>query len=371
MGDAVKHTLCLFTLLLILTSFCLPPSAAAQAAYAYPPEAPSVQAESAILMDVNSKRVLYEKNADEPRPIASITKIMTAILAIEHGRLEDTVIVSPKASRMEGSSIYLRPGERVTLETLLYGLMLRSGNDAAIAIAEHLAGSEDNFAQLMNIKAWELGMDRTRFANPHGLHEEGHFSTARDMALLSSYALKNPVFQEIVKTKTKRVSWPGQEWQRSWLNKNKMLHYYPGADGVKTGYTRKSGRTLVSSATRANQQLVVVTLNDPDDWRDHMRLLDYGFSRYPARVLLKEGQPVPIPDQWRGKEPEARALEVAQTVYYPLAQEELEAVEAAVVFSPQSRQRWLEGKNGEAVGHVRLMFQGEPIAVVPICIRDR
>ncbi|MFO7263675.1 MAG: D-alanyl-D-alanine carboxypeptidase family protein [Bacillota bacterium] len=363
-GDARK--LILWLLLIVCTIPLL--SVAAAPAFPAADGGPAVQAENAILMDVNSKRVLFEKNADEPKAIASITKIMTAILAIEYGRLDDLVVVSPKASRMEGSSIYLRPGERVTLETLLYGLMLRSGNDAAVAIAEHVAGTEENFVYLMNVKAWELGMTHTHFANPHGLDEEGHYSTARDMALLSAYALKNPVFQEIVKTKQKRVAWPGEQWERSWLNKNKMLHFYDGADGVKTGYTRKSGRTLVSSATRGQQQLVVVTLNDPDDWRDHMRLLDYGFSQYPDRLLLKEGQPVPIPAQWPATE---RTLEVAQTFYYPLAADEIEEIAAKVVFSPDARRRWTEGRSGDVVGQVHVVFRGKRIAELPVRIGER
>ncbi len=369
MGYALKLTLCLFSGMFLLTALSMFP-ATAQAEPEVRPhvDVPNVQAESAILMDVNSKRVLFEKNADEPKSIASITKIMTAILAIEYGNLKDTVTVSPHASRMEGSSIYLRPGEQVTLETLLYGLMLRSGNDAAVAIAEHLAETEANFAHLMNVKAWELGMSRTHFANPHGLDEEGHYSTARDMAVLSAYALKNPLFQQIVKTKTKRVSWPGEQWQRSWSNKNKMLHFYDGADGVKTGFTRKSGRTLVSSATRGSQQLVVVTLNDPDDWRDHMRLLDYGFSRYPARLLLKEGQSVPVPTQWPTT---PRSLEVGRSLYYPLAEDELDEIEATVVFSPQSRHRWTDGENGETVGYIRVTFREKPIALMPVRVRDR
>lgn len=353
-GDGMKLVLCL----LLFFAAIMPGQAAA---------APTVQAESAVLLDVDTKRVLYEKNADEPKPIASITKIMTAILAIEYGRLDDLVVVSPKASRMEGSSIYLRPGEQVTLETLLYGLMLRSGNDAAVAIAEHIAGSEENFVKLMNMKAWELGMNRTQFANPHGLDAEGHYSTARDMALLSAYALKNPVFQEIVKTKVKRVSWPGEQWMRSWANKNKMLQFYDGADGVKTGYTKKAGRTLVSSATRGRQQLVVVTLNDPDDWRDHMRLLDYGFSQYPARLLLKEGQLLPVPASWPAAE---RRLEVGRSLYYPLSQNEVEDVKATIVFSPHARSRWEKGSSGEVVGNVHVVFHGKPIGVLPIRIED-
>ncbi len=330
--------------------------------------APAVQAANAIMMDVDSKRVLYQKRPDEKRPIASITKIMTAILAIEYGNLEDQVLISPKASRMEGSSIYLRPGEKVKLETLLYGLMLRSGNDAAVAIAEHLTGSIEAFADLMNAKAWELGMRNTHFANPHGLDQEGHYSSARDMAILSAYALKNPVFQEIVKTEKKRVSWTGEEWQRSWLNKNKMLHFYAGADGVKTGFTRQAGRTLVSSATRNAQQLVVVTLNDPDDWRDHMRLLDYGFSQYPKRMLLKKGQEVPIPPPWK---PLNRRLEVAKTFYYPLTEDEIHDIHVEIILLNQSLHWLKEASKGAKVGQVNVTFRGKQVASLPVQISNK
>lgn len=250
-----------------------------------------VNAESAALIDVKSGRILYSRQGDKRMRIASLTKIMTAITAIEYGQLTDNVTVSKNAYGKEGSSIYLKLHEEMSLHNLLYGLMLRSGNDAATAIAEHVGGTLDGFVYLMNQKAQELDMRNSSFKNPHGLDEEGHYSTANDLAKLTAYALQNPVFQEIVRTKVKKVPNPNESWDYTWLNKNKMLNLYEGADGVKTGYTKLAKRCLVSSATRGNQQLAVVTLNDPDDWVDHSRLLDYGFNHYPLTPLAVKGEP--------------------------------------------------------------------------------
>jgi len=252
-----------------------------------------VSAQSVVLMDVASGRVLYEKNGHEPLRIASITKIMTAIIAIEQGDLDDVVTVSPNAAGVEGSSIYLLPGEKITLEALLYGLMLRSGNDAAVAIAEHIGGSVEGFVFLMNQKAAELGMEDTVFSNPHGLdtHEE-HYSTAYDMALLTAYALQNKTFATIVSTKRKTVPMEGEAWDRVWYNKNRLLSMYPYADGVKTGYTKRAGRTLVSSSTKDGHRLIAVTLNAPNDWQDHMALFEYGFNHYDLVTLAKSGVPI-------------------------------------------------------------------------------
>lgn len=248
-------------------------------------------AEAAALIDVESGRILYSHNGRKKMRIASLTKIMTAIVAIEHGDLSDTVKAGINAYGVEGSSIYLKLGERMTLLHLLYGLMLRSGNDAAVAIAEHVGGSVEGFVLMMNEKAAEIGMADTTFKNPHGLDADGHLSTAEDMARLTAYALKHPVFREIVRTPFIRVPNPGEPWDRLWRNKNKMLHLYPGADGVKTGYTKAAGRCLVSSATRDGRQLAAVTLNDGNDWADHARLLDYGFSQFPLRELYRAGEP--------------------------------------------------------------------------------
>jgi D-alanyl-D-alanine carboxypeptidase len=269
------------------------PSTSAAAQPPSGPQPPATHAKAAALVDVSSGRLLYSLNGDEPMKIASLTKIMTAIVAIEHGKLDDVVQVSKQAAGKEGSSIYLRVGEKITLRNLLYGLMLRSGNDAATAIAEHVGGSVGGFVYLMNWKAEQIGLAHTRFANPHGLDEPNHYSSANDLAKLAAYALHNPVFRDIVRTKVKTAPNPNDPWDYKWVNKNKMLSLYEGADGVKTGYTRQAFRCLVSSATRGGQQLAVVTLNDGDDWRDHAALLDFGFAAYPLQSVVRRGEPVP------------------------------------------------------------------------------
>jgi D-alanyl-D-alanine carboxypeptidase len=268
-------------------------------------------AEAAALIDVKSGRIIYEKNGDKPMKIASLTKIMTAIVAIENGDLSDMVEVSANAAGKEGSSIYLKPGDTMSLHNLLYGLMLRSGNDAATAIAEHVGGSVEGFVYLMNEKAQMIGLTGTQFKNPHGLDEEGHYSTAKDLAKLTAYALRNPVFQEIVKTKTKTTPSPDGKGNYYWYNKNKMLSIFDGADGVKTGYTKLAKRCLVSSATRNGQQLAAVTLNDPDDWADHAKLLNYGFEHYPLSEIVRKGDRI-----------EGTTFVVGKTFVYPLSEEE-------------------------------------------------
>lgn len=255
-----------------------------------PPQPPANQAKAAALIDVASGRLLYSRNGDEPMRIASLTKIMTAIVAIESGRLDSELTVSVRAAGKEGSSLYLKVGEKMTLRNALYGLMLRSGNDAAVAIAEHVGGSQEGFVFLMNRKAEEIGLDNSRFMNPHGLDEAGHYSSANDLAKLTAYALHNPEFRDIVGTKVKTAPNPTEPWDYKWVNKNKMLQMYEGADGVKTGYTKLALRCLVSSATRNGQQLAAVTINDSDDWRDHRNLLDYGFASFVPQTIVREGE---------------------------------------------------------------------------------
>ncbi|WP_407644630.1 D-alanyl-D-alanine carboxypeptidase family protein [Cohnella cholangitidis] len=248
--------------------------------------------------------------------IASLTKIMTAIVAIEHSKLDSTIKVSPLAAGKEGSSLYLKAGDKMTLRNALYGLMLRSGNDAATAIAEHVGGSVEGFAFLMNKKAEEIGLTRSHFMNPHGLDEQGHYSSANDLAKLTVYALHNPDFANIVKTQVKSAPNPNDKWDYKWVNKNKMLTMYEGADGVKTGYTKQALRTLVSSATRGGQQLVAVTLNDGDDWKDHRNLLDYGFAHFPLASVTKNGEPIA-----------GYPFQVANSFSYPFAKGEREQLE--------------------------------------------
>lgn len=322
---------------------------------------PDVSAQAAILMDVASGRVLYEKNADEKKPIASITKIMTAIIAIEHGHLDDMVTISRDAARMEGSSIYLKEGEKMKLHHLLYGLMLRSGNDAAVAIAEHIGGSVEGFAVLMNEKAQYLGMTNSHFVNPSGLDAKDHYSTARDMAKLTVYALRNDVFKAIVATKAIQVPNPGEKWDRKWYNKNKMLHFYAGADGVKTGYTSRAKRTLVSSATRNGQQLITVTLNAPDDWNDSTALLDYGFNVFPSRTVVPKGKvlkTVTVDEQ-------SFNIVAEQTFSYPLSEEERRQLEQKMKTDIKKH----EMAEGRTVGRVVVYLNDKAIGSVPLTVK--
>lgn len=253
-------------------------------------EEPSVSAKSAVLMEKNSGRVLYIKNGHDLLPMASTTKIMTAILAIERGNMEQEVVVGKNASGVEGSSIWLSSGEKMKLKDMLYGLMLSSGNDAAIAIAEHLGGSVKGFVEMMNLKAKEIGANNTNFSNPNGLHDEGHYTTAYDLALISCYAMKNPVFCEIVNTKYKQIPWEGHEYDRVVKNKNKILWQYEGGNGIKTGYTKNAGKCLSAGAQKNGMQLVAVVLNDGDMFKDCMNLLNYGFENYNLYTILEKGE---------------------------------------------------------------------------------
>lgn len=256
---------------------------------AFPVRGMPLSAQSAISMERSNRRVLYEHNAHQKMGMASTTKIMTALIALEQGDLEEMVTVSEQAAGTEGSSMFLRAGEQIKLLDLLYGLLLQSGNDAAIAVAEHIGGDVASFCEQMNQKAEEIGAQNTHFSNPNGLAAEDHYTTAYDLALLTCYALEHPVFAEIVRTKQKRVPWEDRGYDRILTNHNKLLSLYPGSDGVKTGFTKATGRTLVSSATKNGFQVVAVTLRAPDDWNDHIRLLEDAFSRYRFVPVLMEG----------------------------------------------------------------------------------
>ncbi|MDR0862962.1 MAG: D-alanyl-D-alanine carboxypeptidase [Oscillospiraceae bacterium] len=260
-------SICLSALTIITAIF--PTSVAAQAV-----SAPTTSAKSAILIDADSGETLYEQDADIKLQIASTTKILTALVVLERCRLDETVVIKPAYTTVEGSSMYLKAGEKRTVRELLYGLMLSSGNDAAVALACHTAGSIDDFAKLMNATADKLGCANSDFKNPHGLDAAGHGSTASDLAKITAAAMKNPDFAAIVSTKT--ISVAGRELK----NHNRLLWDLDGALGVKTGYTKSSGRSLVSCAERDGLRLVCVTLSDPNDWADHASLFDWGFSEY-------------------------------------------------------------------------------------------
>ena len=243
---------------------------------------PKIGSRAIIAMDTITGRVLYEKNAYTERPMASTTKIMTAILAIEKGKSNDIVVVSSRAAGVGGSSAHLVKGEKIRLGELLYGLMLPSGNDAAIAIAEHIGGSVENFAAMMTAKAREIGACNTAFVTPHGLDRDGHYTTAYDLALITRYALRNKTFSQLVGTQQTSISGFGNG-SRALRNTNEMLWGYPGADGVKTGYTGKAGRCLVTSATRNNWRIISVVLgSDTRNQRaaDSANVLDYIYNNY-------------------------------------------------------------------------------------------
>lgn len=249
----------------------------------------SLSCRSCVLMDSDSGRVLYEKDKDNPRLIASITKIMTAILAIESDRLEEEVTVGEEVLTMYGSNIYIELGEKMKLLDMVYGLMLRSGNDAAIVIAYFIGGSEENFVKMMNDKAKEIGMTNTVFNNPHGLDEvTQNKSTAYDMALLSSYASHNDTYMKIVGTKKYSVQTDKKSYL--WYNRNKLLGSYSYATGGKTGYTPSAGRTLVTNASHNNLNLTAVTLNDGNEYISHETMYNYGFENYKNYVILDKNK---------------------------------------------------------------------------------
>lgn len=239
----------------------------------------SLSAKSAILINALTNEVIYEKNAYEKRGMASTTKIMTALLTIERGNLHKTYVAKDEDVRIEGTSIGLKEGDRITLETLVQGMLLESGNDAANVSARVIGKSREKFVSLMNQKAKEIGMEDTQFKNPSGLTEEGHFSTAYDMALLGSFAIKNKQFRDICSQSSIRVSYGNPEYQRTFKNHNKLLNSVEGAFGIKTGFTKASGRCLVSAAERDGVTLIAVTLSAPDDWNDHKKLFEYGFEK--------------------------------------------------------------------------------------------
>lgn len=249
---------------------------------------PAVSARAAALYEPTSERFLYKKNGSTRLGMASTTKIMTALIAVEQPNLDRIVEIDDRAIGIEGSSLYLTQGARLSLRELVLGLMLRSANDAAAAIGYEIGGSIESFAELMNQRAAALQLHDTHFENPHGLDHKDHYTTACDLAKLTAYALKNPTFRTVVSTyKTTIGAQTGTPILL--VNHNKMLRLYDGAIGVKTGYTKKCGRCLVSAAERDGLTMIAVTIDAPDDWNDHIRLLDLGYRTLENRHLCKIG----------------------------------------------------------------------------------
>ncbi len=250
----------------------------------------SSSATSAILMDTDNNRIIYSSNIHNVRSVASISKIMTAILAVESGKLDDIVIIGDEIDGSYGSGVYISKDERLTLKDLVYGLMLRSGNDAALAIANYVGGSVDNFVKMMNEKAVSIGMKESTFYNPSGLDSstmKGNYSSAYDMAILTSYAMDNEIYKEITKTKNYKLKTNKNTYE--WINKNKLLSTYKYTTGGKTGFTEIARRTLVTTASKDGVNLVAVTLNDGNDFSDHKNLFEEAFKEYTNYEILKKG----------------------------------------------------------------------------------
>jgi D-alanyl-D-alanine carboxypeptidase len=253
---------------------------------------PAISAAGAVIIDAASGRVLAQHNMNDQLPMASTTKIMTALVVLENASLDDVVEITPQMCGIEGSSIYLKAGEHLSVYELLCGLLLRSGNDAATALAIYTAGSQEAFVEMMNRRAQELGLENTRFQNPHGLPDPQHYTTALELARIAAEAMKNPVFAQIVATQKAQIPWEGEPWDRVLTNKNKILTMVEGGNGIKTGYTKAAGRCLVGAAKRDGMQLIMVTLGCADDFNSQKQWFDAAFDRYDPVTFLTAGEPV-------------------------------------------------------------------------------
>ena len=325
-------------------------------------EPPTVTARAAIVLDAATKRILFSKNAYEQLPMASTTKIMTAILAIESGKLEDVVKVSEYASLVEGSSSDLEAGETKTLEELLYGLILRSGNDVAVAIAEHLGGSVEKFAEMMTERARQLGAKQTSFMNPHGLDHENHYTTAYDLALIAAHAMSLPKFREVAATPEKKISWTGRPYDRVLRNQNRLLFMYEGAEGIKTGWTTPAGRCFVGAASRDGWRLVSVVLNAPQMWEDTQKLFDFGFTHYSWQEIIAAGQHLVTVEVLKGRE-ETVALSAARSAGLPLKENEAEYLRYEFEVNKEIT---APIKKGQKLGTLHVYFGRQHVAQTPL-----
>ena len=318
-------------------------------------------ATSAILMDIDSGRIFYSKDIHNKRSVASISKVMTAIIAIESGKLDDTVTIGEEILSAYGSGIYIKVGEQLTLRDLVYGLMLRSGNDAALAIAHYVGGSFDEFVNMMNEKAKELGMKNSVFNNPSGLdQEEGNYSTAYDMALLTSYAMKNEEYKKVVGTKTYKLKTNMNYY--SWTNKNKLLFSYENCTGGKTGFTKIAKRTLITTASKDNLNLVAVTLNDGNDFAEHKNLFEQAFQEYANYRILKSGYIDIIGEEYYKYDD----LYINSDYSYPLLESERSLVSIKYELTKKR-----EYKSGDEVGKVIVKIADKEVYSEPIYVEKK
>ena len=310
-------------------------------------------AKSSIVMDLDSGRVLYENNADEERLIASITKIMTCIIAIEQGDLDSDVEAGEEILKMYGTSIYLELNEKMKLIDLLYGLMLRSGNDASVVIAKEVAGTEEKFVEMMNEKAKEIGMTNTTFSNPHGLDEETkNYSTARDMAILSRYAYKNKTYRKIIGTEEYRVKTDNKSYL--WYNRMKLLGDYKYCTGGKNGYTPSAGKTLVTTHKKGNLKITVVTLYDNDEYNNHERLAEYAFDNYSNYDIVDKNDFDLVIDD--------NKYYVNKSFSYPLTESEKDNVKVLASID--------DSLNNGKVGNINISLNNKTLKKIPLYIKE-
>ena len=315
---------------------------------------------ASILIEAKTGRVLFENNAHEPLPMASTTKVMTALVALENGDLNEPVTAGRNAFGVPGTSIYLSLGEQLPLIDMLYGLMLASGNDAAVAIAEHIGGSVEGFCRMMNGKAAELGCENTVFSTPHGLPADNHHTTAADLALIAREAMRHPTFRDIVSTQRASIPWADHEEDRILNNKNKLLSEYPGAIGVKTGYTKAAGRCLVFAAEREGLELIGVVLNCLDWFREAEMLLDRGFENWQMVSLLSAGETVRTIPVKNGVSDSVRVI-ASEDVSGPVR---LDAWPDLLLELPDTLNAGIA--QGQAVGTAKLIDQGRTLIAVPL-----
>ncbi|MBR3874312.1 MAG: D-alanyl-D-alanine carboxypeptidase [Clostridia bacterium] len=317
-------------------------------------------AKSAILIEQTTGQVLLAHNAQQPLPMASTTKVMTALMALEYGKLDEIVTVSRNAYGVPGTSIYLDLGEHITLHDLLYGLMLASGNDAAIAIAEHIGGDVDTFCRMMTQRASELGCKDTVFINPNGLPAQGHHTTAYDLALIAREAMSHELFRQIVSTQRASIPWQGRSYSRILNNKNRLLSSYEGATGIKTGYTKAAGRCLVFGARRNALEVVGVVLNCSNWFDEAARLMDAGFEKYEFFTAFSQGETVRVLPVVDGTQ-ETVCIQTAQALACPLTKG---SVPVLAIELPDEVQAGLQ--LGETVGRAVLLAKGKEVCSVPL-----
>lgn len=323
-----------------------------------------ISAKSAVVVCADTLEIVYSKNMNEQLSMASTTKIMSAIIALEYGAVDEPITVTNDMIAVEGSSIGLVDGDEISLKTLVKGMLLESGNDAANAVAYIVGGNIPSFVAMMNNKAKEIGMNSTSFETPSGLDGENHYSTAFDMAVLGAYAIKNPEFRSVCQDESDVVYYGNPPYRRVFTNHNKLLDLYDGAFGIKTGFTKKSGRCLVSAVRKDDKTLVAVTLNAPDDWNDHIKMYDYAFENVKSVELTEDFSNIRL--KVVGGIKDTISVEPLRVVEYTTMADDIDY--NTKIFIQQFE--YAPVYKGDIVGKVEFYYDESKIAEVPICATE-